>query len=644
MTGVGKRTEELFRKLKISSIGSLITFYPVKYENWSNVKKLKDCSNNKDVVEVEVNDNFSCLFAKNGMKIYRVQCVDLNDHGNILYVTFFNNIAIPEMMKKGERFLIMGDIRPRSDFSYEVVCPKIKNLRFKVQKFEPIYSQVRGLSSYTIRKYVSEALKLLPQQIKDTLPEIVINKFDLATLDFTIRKIHFPDSEDDIKRAKHRLEFEELMMWISSVKKMKKEHDSKFLIKDFSDEFVKKLSFDLTNAQKRVMKLCIKDMYSGKSMVRLVQGDVGSGKTVVAMSLAYNTIKSGYQTAIMVPTGILATQHYESFSDLFEKNDICLLTSSISKDRRKRIVSELKRGIPKIVIGTHSLISEDIIFKNLALVITDEQHRFGINQRQKLASKGEHPHNLIMSATPIPKSLAMVLYGNMDFCTIDDMPSGRKKIKTFVVDSSMRNRVFKFIKKQIDCGHQAYIICSKLKENDQDNAAVECYEEKILKDTFKLYKISTIHGKMKSSEKEEIMKKFAENKINLLISTTVIEIGINVPNATVILVENAEKFGMATLHQIRGRVGRESEQSYCILMYQNLSSKTKERIATLAKSDNGLMLSAKDMIMRGPGQSSDKKQHGFESSRIETALMDQEMITQCISAIELIQNQSIEER
>ncbi len=577
------------------------------------------------------------------MRIYKVQCFDVNDCHSILYVTFFNNIVIPEMMKKGERFLIMGDIKPRSDSSYEVVCPRIKNLKFKIQKFEPIYSQVKGLSSYTISKYVSEALKLLPEKIKDTLPETIINKFDLASLDFTIRKIHFPDSEDDIRRAQHRLNFEELMTWIVSVKKMKKEHESKFLVKDFSDDFLKKLDFELTNSQKKVMGLCIRDMCSGKSMMRLIQGDVGSGKTVVAMSLAYNTLKSGYQTAIMVPTEILAIQHYENFLDLLGSSNVGLLTGSTSKEKRRRIISELKRGIPKIVIGTHSLISEDIIFKNLALVITDEQHRFGVSQRQKLASKGEYPHNLIMSATPIPRSLAMVLYGNMDFCTIDEMPSGRKKIKTFTVDDSMRNRVFKFIKKQIDSGHQAYIVCSKVKENEKDDAAVECYEEKILKNTFKSYRVSTIHGKMKPAEKEEIMKKFAENKISLLISTTVIEVGVNVPNATVILIENAEKFGIATLHQMRGRVGRGNEQSYCILMYQNLSSKTKERIETLSKSNDGLMLSAKDMIMRGPGQSFEKKQHGFESSRIETALMDQEMVAQCISAIELIQNQKINE-
>ncbi len=639
LDGIGKKNEELFKKLKISSIGSLITFYPLKYEDWTDIKKLKECDGSKSVSKVEVIENFSFVRARNGKRIYKVQCVDLNDYGSILNVVFFNNGIIAEMMKKGDQFLVMGDIKPKFDGSYEVMCPKIKNLKFKVQNFEPIYSQVKGLSSYKIRKYVSEALKLLPDVVKDTLPEEIIKKYDLASLDFTIRKIHFPDSKDDIKRAHYRLQFEELLTWILSVKKMKKEHNSKFLIRNFSLEFLKKLDFELTNSQKKVVGLCIKDMSSGKSMMRLLQGDVGSGKTVVAMILAYNTIKSGYQVAVMVPTEILASQHYETFTEIFDEKDVRLLTSSTSKEKRKKIISELKNGAPKIVIGTHSLISDEIKFDNLALVITDEQHKFGINQREKLALKGEYPHNLIMSATPIPRSLAMVLYGNMDFCTIDEMPTGRKKVQTFVVDTSMRERVFKFIEKHLKNGHQAYIVCAKVKETENDNvSAVECYEKNVLKNFFKSYRTSTIHGKMNPIEKGKIMREFSEGKIDLLISTTVIETGINVPNATIILVENAEKFGMATLHQIRGRVGRGKIQSYCILMCNNASSETKERINALSKSNSGLMLAAKDMILRGPGQlSNDKKrQYGFESSRIEMALMDQEMVTRCISATELM--------
>lgn len=569
------------------------------------------------------------------MVIYKLKCRDLNDDNSILNVTFFNNGIIAEMMKKGDCFLIMGDVKQCIDGTYEVVCPKVKNLKFNIHYFDPVYPQVSGLPSYKIRKYVSEALKLLPEKVKDTLPQTVREQFDLASLDFTIRKIHFPDSEKDIERANRRLLFEELMMWILSVKKIKKEHESKYIIKNFYDEFVTKLDFKLTNSQNKVIDLCVKDMSSGKSMMRLLQGDVGSGKTVVAMLLAYNTVKSGYQVAIMVPTEVLAVQHYESFKKIFKSHQIYLLTSSTSKRDKNAIIYELESGKPIILIGTHSIISDDIKFKNLALVITDEQHKFGINQRTKLASKGEYPHNLIMSATPIPRSLAMVLYGNMDFCTIDEMPSGRKKVKTCVVDSSVREKVFKFIKKQLDLGHQAYIVCSKVKENDKDDIAVECYEKSILKDFFKSYRVETIHGKMKSIEKERIMKDFSNSKINLLISTTVIEIGINVPNATVILVENAEKFGIATLHQIRGRVGRGSAQSYCVLMCDSSSPETLERIKTLSQSDNGLMLSAKDLVLRGPGQSSEMKQHGFESSRIELALTNQELVSQCIRASEL---------
>ena len=614
----------------------MITFYPTRYENWSDIRKLCDCDNNKCVSKIEVISECSRIFSKNGMVIYKIKCRDVNDFSSILCITFFNNGIIAEMMKKGDQFLIMGDVKKCIDGSYEIICPTVKSLKFKVQNFYPVYPQVNGLPSYKIRKYVSEALKLLPPKIKDTLPESILEKFDLASLDFTIRKIHFPDSEQDIERAKRRLLFEELMMWILSVKKIKKEHKSKFIINNFYDDFVKKLDFKLTNSQNKVINLCVKDMMSGNSMMRLLQGDVGSGKTVVAMSLSYNVLRSGFQAAMMVPTEVLAIQHYESFVNIFDEQHVRLLTSSTSKKDKKKILSELESGMPIILIGTHSIISDDVKFKNLALVITDEQHKFGINQREKLASKGEYPHNLIMSATPIPRSLAMVLYGNMDFCTIDEMPSGRKKVKTGVIDSSLRGKALNFIKKHLEKGQQAYIVCSKVKENDKDDIAVECYEKNILKDFFKSYNVGTIHGKMKSAEKERIMGDFANGKIDLLISTTVIEIGINVPNATIIMVENAEKFGISTLHQIRGRVGRGSEQSYCILVCNSSSPETLERVKTLANSHDGLMLSAKDLVLRGPGGTSDIKQHGFESSQIELALQDQELVSQCIRACELI--------
>ncbi|MBO6126662.1 MAG: ATP-dependent DNA helicase RecG, partial [Clostridia bacterium] len=505
-------------------------------------------------------------------------------------------------------------------------------------KLEPIYSQTKNLSSLRIKKFVSEALKLLPEKIPETIPEEFLKKFNLPSLDFVIKKIHFPESKDEIYFAKKRIIFEELVSWILSVKKIKNNYKSNFIISNFFDEFKQKLEFKLTNSQEKIILECINEMSSGKKMSRLLQGDVGSGKTVIAMALAYNTLKSGFQVAIMAPTEVLAMQHYNTFSKIINHENIDILTGSTRTKERNNIITKFMLGMPGILIGTHSLISDNIEFKKLALVITDEQHKFGVEQRKKLLNKGNDPHYLVMSATPIPRSLAMIIYGDLDISVINEMPKNRAKIKTTIIKNSQRVLAFKFIKKELNSGNQAYIVCSRVTENKNNNnnnelseiteADVENYKSKIIKNYFENFNIGILHGKMSSYEKDFILQKFYDKKIDLLICTTVIEVGIDVPNATVIMIENAEKFGLASLHQMRGRVGRSEKESYCILICNKKSKNIIERLTTMQKSNDGFYLAQKDLEIRGPGDFFGTEQHGKLSASLISSLKNPELISQ----------------
>ena len=644
LKGVGKNTELLFKKLNITSVGELLTFFPVDYEDWNNMKNIEECYENYEknsVVQIEVLQEYSCITSFNNKKIYKVKCFEINNIQNLINITFFNNKFTPMSMKKNQKFLAMGEVKIGYNNIYELINPKIRLLNNNNNnnfKLEPIYSQTKNLSSLRIKKFVSEALKLLPEKIPETIPEEFLKKFNLPSLDFVIKKIHFPESKDEIYFAKKRIIFEELVSWILSVKKIKNNYKSNFIISNFFDEFKQKLEFKLTNSQEKIILECINEMSSGKKMSRLLQGDVGSGKTVIAMALAYNTLKSGFQVAIMAPTEVLAMQHYNTFSKIINHENIDILTGSTRTKERNNIITKFMLGMPGILIGTHSLISDNIEFKKLALVITDEQHKFGVEQRKKLLNKGNDPHYLVMSATPIPRSLAMIIYGDLDISVINEMPKNRAKIKTTIIKNSQRVLAFKFIKKELNSGNQAYIVCSRVTENKNNNnnnelseiteADVENYKSKIIKNYFENFNIGILHGKMSSYEKDFILQKFYDKKIDLLICTTVIEVGIDVPNATVIMIENAEKFGLASLHQMRGRVGRSEKESYCILICNKKSKNIIERLTTMQKSNDGFYLAQKDLEIRGPGDFFGTEQHGKLSASLISSLKNPELISQ----------------
>ena len=641
LKGVGKMTELLFKKLNITSVGKLLTFFPVDYEDWNNIKSIEECFEKNSVVQIEVLQEFSCITSFSNKKIYKVKCCEVDKIQNLVNITFFNNKFTPMSMKKNQKFLAMGEVKIGYDNLYEMINPKIRLLNDDNLELTPVYSQTKGLSSLKIKNCVIEALQFLPEKIPETIPEEFLKKFDLPSLDFTIRKIHFPSSKDEIYAAKKRINFEELVGWILSVKKIKYDYDSNFIIDDFFDDFKEKLEFNLTKSQTEVILECIKEMSNGKKMSRLLQGDVGSGKTVVAMALAYNTLKSGFQVAVMVPTEVLAMQHYATFSKIVGSENIDILTGSTKIKERNNIISKFMLGTPGILIGTHSLISDSTEFKKLALVITDEQHKFGVEQRKKLLSKGNAPHYLVMSATPIPRSLAMIIYGDLDISVINEMPKGRSKIKTTIIESSQRMLAFKFIKKQLSLGNQAYIVCTRVKEDNSElsestEADVENYKENIMKNYFDGFNIGTLHGKMSSYEKDFILQRFYDKKIDLLICTTVIEVGIDVPNATVIMIENAEKFGLASLHQMRGRVGRGEKQSYCILILDKKSKTIIERLTTMKKSNDGFYLAQKDLELRGPGNFFGTQQHGKLSMCLINSLKDQNLIAQANEFINFI--------
>ncbi|MCL2311157.1 MAG: ATP-dependent DNA helicase RecG [Firmicutes bacterium] len=635
MKSVNKNNAELFKKIGIFSVGSLIEYYPVSYENWTDVISLNDCTSKKCVTKVEVVEQHVLNKSK---KIYKIVCIEDGNPDFILHIIFFNQRYIAESMKQGHKFLVMGDIKRRFNKNeFETICPKVKSLKFNLP-FEPIYSQIKGLPSWKISKSVNEALSLLPDFVPDTLPKFIVDKYNLVSFDLAIRKIHFPESQEDIDKVKRRFMFEELLIWFIAVRKLKNRSDKGAIIENKLNEFLKLLPFELTSAQKRAINTCASDMKSGISMRRLLQGDVGSGKTAVAMALAFNTIMSGFQVAFMAPTEVLATQHFRNFTNILKLKDIYVLTGSNNKKERSVIIEIFEKGNSGIIIGTHALTSDGINFKNLALVITDEQHKFGVNQRSKLINKGNNPHTLIMSATPIPRSLAMVMYGDMNFCVLDELPLGRQKTETFVIDSSKRDRAFAFLKSKLKQGLKGYIICAKVEEDneEQERITVEGYEKKFTKNFFKDFKISLLHGKMKSLEKEKIMKDFSEDKVDLLISTTVVEVGVDVPKACVIIIENAEKFGLASLHQLRGRVGRSNEKSYCILISENKFGPAGERLRAMKKSNNGFYLAKKDLEIRGPGEFFGKKQHGDLNPRLKFAFQDSKLIDNCNEAADKI--------
>ena len=624
--GVGEKRAKLFNSLGIFCVDSLIHFYPRKYEDWSASKSLEAVKSGETVsIKATLITPVKEAMIRRGLTLFKCK---FSDGENVISVTIFNNKYLAKSLRIYEDYYLYGKIE-KSLLNFSMNSPKIEKAE-NILAIQPVYPAKEKLTSRSISKIMKTALDELGE-IEETLDDEIMQKYSLISLDKAIRNIHFPNSADDYLPARKRLIFEELLTLQLGLLKLKsnKKSETALVIKDdYSSEFEKLLPFNLTNAQKRTISECLQDMKSKYPCNRLVQGDVGSGKTAVAASLIYSVIKNGYQATMMAPTEILATQHYESLLKILAPAgiNIRLLTGSTPAKEKKEIKKALFDGEIDLIIGTHALIQNDVAFKNLALVITDEQHRFGVKQRAQLAEKGEDVHTIVMSATPIPRTLGLILYGDLDISILDELPPGRQEIRTDVVDSRYHKRLYKFIKDAIARGEQCYIVCPAVEENETNIKSAEELADELANGEFKGYNLGILHGKMKPKDKEAIMKSFASGKVSLLVATTVIEVGVDVPNATIMVIENAERFGLSTLHQLRGRVGRGNKKSYCVLVSDAKGETARERLMTMKKYSDGFKIADTDLKLRGPGDFFGSRQHGLPELKIADMVEDMDTL------------------
>lgn len=634
LKGIGEKTSLLLNRLKIEECDDLIRYYPRNYDIYEPPVLIKDIDN-KAVVSIDGTVIKSVdMNHINNLTILTTVIRDKN--GDTIKVNWFNMPYLKSTIKYSMRFIFRGRMKRVGNLTV-LEQPEIFTLakyEEKLNVMQPIYSLTKGISNHQMTKFVSEALKVTA--IKDYLDENMRKKYDLCDLEDAIKTIHFPKNFEELKTARNRLAFDELFTFIYQLRKLKEketEVPNRYIINnhEISGKVISNLQFELTNAQKRVLNDINRDMNGKVIMQRLIQGDVGSGKTIVAFLTMFDMAAAGLQSALMVPTEVLANQHYESILSLISENgldyEVVLLTGSLSATAKRKIYERIENGIAKIIIGTHAVFQDKVIYDNLALVVIDEQHRFGVLQRAKLMEKGVTPHTIVMSATPIPRTLAIILYGDMDISVIDELPSNRLKIKNCVVTKNFRPNAYTFIEKQVKSGRQAYVICPMVEENDMLQAEnVIDYAELLKENLDKSIAVEYLHGKMKADQKTEILARFERNETNVLVSTTVIEVGINVPNATVMMVENAERFSLASLHQLRGRVGRGDYQSYCIFVSGTENKDKLKRLEILNNSNDGFYIASEDLKLRGPGDFFGVRQSGEMQFEIADVFTDGEII------------------
>ena len=624
LKGVGEKRAVVLKNKGIDTVGALLRYYPRDYLDWTDIKPIntaplfeKVCVKAK-VLRVDAEKK------RNGMTIYSVICEDKTAQ---MTAVLFNQKFLAESLRVGREYLFYGTLNGGFLFR-KMSSPKI--VPANNNSIEPIYPASRDMSSKQIKNLIKTAISSL--KLPETLNEEIRERNDLCSLEYALRNIHFPLNREAFLKAQKRLVFEELFILRTGLALLKSREgkNTGYVIKQgFLSDFKELLPFSMTSAQERVIKECMRDMFSGYPMNRLVQGDVGSGKTVIAAALMYAASKNGFQSAMMAPTEILSIQHYKTLLKLTENTGIkcALLTSSVKKKEKEQIKQALKNGEIDVVVGTHSLITGDVEFNKLGLVVTDEQHRFGVNQRGSLASKGDNPHTLVMSATPIPGTLGLILYGDLDISIVDEYPAGRQKIDTYLVDTSYRPRIYNYIKKFLNEGRQGFVVCPLVSEGEEvDITSAKEYYVNLSQGEFKDYKLGLLHGKMTSKEKEEVMTNFAEGEIQLLIATTVIEVGIDVPNAVIMVIENAERFGLSALHQLRGRIGRGEYKSDCILVTDNASEDTVKHLEIIKNNIDGFKIADEDLKLRGPGDFLGSRQHGLPPMKIADLFADRDIL------------------
>ncbi|MBO5329362.1 MAG: ATP-dependent DNA helicase RecG [Anaerotignum sp.] len=637
LKGIGEQRERKLQKLGISTIEDLLTHYPREYKDRSEILKIADLPMDEPStflaqVKEEGQNSRHGRLVYTRMKVY--------DETGSVGVLWYNQPYMKNSLKIGEWYLFSGKLQKKYGRK-EILSPEVERIgeNFAGGRIIPVYPASEGVSQKMLRNLMEDALSQMSGGMQEELPLWLRKEYKLAERNFAIENIHFPKTEQGFYDARRRLVFEELFVLQTALFQLKNtlEDSGEGIIlkkKKALQEAEGLLPFALTGAQKRVLKEMEKDMTSGKIMNRLVQGDVGSGKTAVAMVSAYWAIQNGYQVTIMAPTEVLANQHFESFQKVFEPVGIkvVLLTGSLKTKEKRETLEQVKNGDAQMIVGTHAVIQKGVEYHKLGLAITDEQHRFGVRQRSTLADKGENVHTLVMTATPIPRTLALILYGDLDISIIDELPPGRQKIDTSAVDSRYHQRIYTFIQKHVKEGRQAYVICPMIEESEKlEVQSVLNYTEELVKELPEC-RVACVHGKMKAKEKQEIMDGFAAGNIDVLVSTTVIEVGINVPNATIMLIENAERFGLAQLHQLRGRVGRGSEKSYCILVSDTKTKVAKERMKTMTESEDGFVISEKDLKLRGPGEFFGIRQHGLPELKIADLYKDMAILKEAQSA------------
>ncbi len=620
--GVGPNRVKLLNKLNIYTLKDLITYFPRNHEDRSIAKKISECVDGETVlIKATALTKITEIRARR-LSIYRLV---VNDVSSSCVITWFNQKYLKDKFKVGETYTFFGKIENKGG-TFEMKSPVFDEdgVDKNTGKIVPIYPLTSKLSQNVLRKIIESGIDEVYGNLEESIPDYILQKYKLLGINEAYKNIHFPSSNSDFIRAKNRLVFEELLALQLALFRLKEgqkfdEKGIKFDSNIKMQDVIETLPFTLTNAQKRVLNEINKDMEKDTAMNRLLQGDVGSGKTVVSIVAAYKAVKSGYQVAIMAPTAILADQHLKNFTKMLELFGIrCeLLVSSVTKKNKELILERLKNGEIDILIGTHALLEDNVVFKNLGLVVTDEQHRFGVKQRATIVAKGNNPDVIVMSATPIPRTLALILYGDLDISIIDELPPNRKKIETYAVGKDMEERIVAFVKKLIGEGRQAYIVCPLVEDSDDmDLKSVTALAEKYKTEVFSEYRVEYLHGKMKAKEKDDIMQRFKNGEIDILISTTVIEVGVDVPNASIMIIENAERFGLAQLHQLRGRVGRGEYKSYCILKNEGHSKVCKERMKVMCQTNDGFVISEKDLELRGSGDFFGTAQHGVPELKI----------------------------
>lgn len=645
LKGIGEKTQKLFAKVGIETVGDLIRYYPRGYDVYEEAVPIGELEEGK--VQTVTGMIFGRVQVSGSRKL-QVTTLMLKDLTGTLKVIWFRMPFLRNTFAKGGAVTLRG----RVVSGKQVLTMEHPEIFYPSEKYEekkdtlqPVYGLTAGLTNHMVAKAVQQALSGLNLS-KETLPENVRLKYGLADYNFAMRGIHFPEDKQVFYQARERLVFEEFLEFILALRKLRDKNErfgNDYVIPASPrvEEFIKELPYELTGAQKKVWKEISADMASDTVMSRLVQGDVGSGKTIVAFLALLTVALNGMQAAMMAPTEVLARQHYATITRMLEEHQIPvkaeLLTGSMTTKEKRRAYDRIECGYAKIIVGTHALIQDAVNYDNLALVVTDEQHRFGVKQRETFAKKGGVPHVLVMSATPIPRTLAIILYGDLDISVIDELPANRLPIKNCVVDTGYRATAYTFMKKQIGEGRQCYIICPMVEESESLEAEnVLDYSSMLQEEMGEGIVVSCLHGRMKQAEKDEIMERFAKNEIQILVSTTVIEVGIDVPNATVMMIENAERFGLAQLHQLRGRVGRGKHQSYCIFMTASKAKEAKERLDILNHSNDGFKIASEDLKLRGPGDLFGIRQSGLMNFRLGDVYQDAKILQKANEAADLL--------